>query len=46
LRILADLADFVVAVISYGSATSEEIAETAGLFDPHKFAGVVFNERP
>ncbi|HXU69417.1 MAG TPA: CpsD/CapB family tyrosine-protein kinase [Polyangia bacterium] len=45
-RILADLADFVVAVISYGSATSEEIAETAGLFDPHKFAGVVFNERP
>lgn len=45
-RILSDLADFVVLVLSYGSATTEAIAETAALFDPNKFAGVVFNERP
>lgn len=44
-RILADLADFVVLVLSYGSATTESIAETAAMFDPAKFAGVVFNER-
>ena len=45
-RILAGCADFVVAVISYGSATTEAIAETAAMFEPQKFAGVVFNERP
>jgi protein-tyrosine kinase len=44
-RILADLADFVVLVLSYGSATTESIAATAAMFEPAKFAGVVFNER-
>ena len=44
-RILADLADFVILVLSYGSATTEDIAKTAAMFDPAKFAGVVFNER-
>jgi protein-tyrosine kinase len=44
-RILADLADFVVLVLGYGSATSEAIAQTAATFEPSKFAGVVFNER-
>jgi protein-tyrosine kinase len=44
-RILADLADFVILVISYGSATTDEIAQTAAMFEPSKFAGVVFNER-
>lgn len=44
-RILSQLADFVVLVLSYGSATTDEIVQTAGLFEPAKFAGVVFNDR-
>ncbi|HEY2748340.1 MAG TPA: CpsD/CapB family tyrosine-protein kinase [Polyangia bacterium] len=44
-RILADLADFVIVVMSYGGATSDTIATTAAMFDPAKFAGIVFNER-
>lgn len=44
-RILADLADFVILVVGYGCATTDAIAQTAALFDPSKFAGVVFNER-
>jgi Mrp family chromosome partitioning ATPase len=44
-RILSDLADFVVLVAGYGHDTSDGIAEAAALFDPTKFAGVVFNER-
>lgn len=43
-RILAELVDFVVLVVGYASATPEEIREAAKLFDPAKFAGVVFNE--
>jgi Mrp family chromosome partitioning ATPase len=43
-RILADLADFVILVLGYGCATSDSIVQTAALFDPSKFAGVVFNE--
>ena len=43
-RILADLADFVVLVLGYGRDTSDSIAQTAAMFDPSKFAGVVFNE--
>lgn len=44
-RILSSLADFVVLVLGYGCATTEEIAQTAGMFESSKFAGVVFNER-
>ena len=44
-RILAELADFVILVVGYGKNTSESIAQAAGMFDPQKFAGVVFNER-
>jgi protein-tyrosine kinase len=43
-RILAELADFVVLVVGYASATPEEIIQAAKLFDTAKFAGVVFND--
>jgi protein-tyrosine kinase len=43
-RILSGLADFVVLVAGYGLDTPEAIAQAAGLFEPGKFAGVVFNE--
>jgi Mrp family chromosome partitioning ATPase len=45
-RILSDLADFVVLVTGYGRDTHEQIAHASALFEPGKFAGVVFNERP
>ncbi len=44
-RILADLVDFIVLVVGYGRDTSDGIAQASALFDPAKFAGVVFNER-
>ncbi len=44
-RILSELADFVILTVGYGRDQAEEIARTAALFDPTKFAGVVFNER-
>ncbi len=44
-RILSELADFVILAVGYGRDHAEEIAKTAALFDPTKFAGVVFNER-
>lgn len=44
-RILSDLADFVILVVSYGKGTADEIAEAAASFDKNKFAGVVFNEQ-
>jgi Mrp family chromosome partitioning ATPase len=44
-RILSNWADFVVLVAGYGIDTCEGVAEAAGLFEPNKFAGVVFNER-
>jgi Mrp family chromosome partitioning ATPase len=44
-RILSELADFVVLVAGYGHDTAEGISKAAALFDPAKFAGVVFNER-
>jgi Mrp family chromosome partitioning ATPase len=44
-RILSDLADFIVLVTGYGRDTTEAIAQAAAMFDPSKFAGVVFNER-
>jgi Mrp family chromosome partitioning ATPase len=43
-RILSELADFVILVVGYGLEIGEEIAKAAALFDPTKFAGVVFNE--
>lgn len=43
-RILAELADVVVLVAGYGRDTPEAIAQAAGVFDPAKFGGVVFNE--
>lgn len=44
-RILADSADFVILVAGYGHDTIAGISQAAALFDPAKFAGVVFNER-
>jgi Mrp family chromosome partitioning ATPase len=43
-RILSGLVDFVILVAGYGLDTPEAISQAAGLFDPTKFAGVVFNE--
>lgn len=43
-RILAELADVVVLVAGYGRDTPAAIAQAAAIFDPTKFAGVVFNE--
>ena len=43
-RILSGLVDFVILVAGYGLDTPESISQAAGLFDPTKFAGVVFNE--
>jgi Mrp family chromosome partitioning ATPase len=43
-RILSELADLVILVVGYGKGTPEEIAQAAAIFDPAKFAGVVFNE--
>jgi Mrp family chromosome partitioning ATPase len=43
-RILSDLADFVILVAGYGLDTPQTIAQAAALFEPSKFAGVVFNE--
>jgi protein-tyrosine kinase len=43
-RILSGLVDFVILVAGYGLDTPEAIAQAASLFDPAKFAGVVFNE--
>jgi len=43
-RILAELVDFVVLVVGYASATPDEIGQAVKLFDPAKFAGVVFND--
>ncbi len=45
-RILSDLADFVVLVAGYGRDTPAAIAQAASIFDPERFAGVVFNELP
>ncbi len=45
-RILSDLADFVVLVAGYGRDTPAAIAQAASIFDPSRFAGVVFNELP
>ncbi len=44
-RILSQLADFVVLVAGYGRDTADEIAKAAALFEPSKFAGVVFNNQ-
>lgn len=44
-RILSELADFVILVAGYGCDTLEGIARAAALFDPTKFAGVVFNNQ-
>jgi protein-tyrosine kinase len=41
---LSNLADLVVLVAGYGKCTAEDISQTAAMFDPAKFAGVVFNE--
>jgi Mrp family chromosome partitioning ATPase len=44
-RILSESADFIVLVAGYGHDTVSSITEAASLFDPNRFAGVVFNER-
>jgi Mrp family chromosome partitioning ATPase len=43
-RILSELVDFVILVAGYGQDTPQTIAQAAALFEPSKFAGVVFNE--
>jgi Mrp family chromosome partitioning ATPase len=43
-RILSDLADFVVLVAGYGRDTPAAITQAAAMFDPRRFAGVVFDE--
>lgn len=45
-RILADLADFVVLVVSSGRDTPSAINRAVANFDPSKLAGVIFNEKP
>lgn len=45
-RILADLADFIVLVVGYGRDTPAAVAQAASIFDPNRFAGVVFNQSP
>jgi protein-tyrosine kinase len=45
-RILSDLADFVVLVAGYGRDTPATIAQGASVFDPNRFAGIVFNQLP
>lgn len=45
-RILADLADFVVLVVSRGRDTPSAINRAVANFDPSKLAGVIFNETP
>lgn len=45
-RILSELADFVVLVAGYGHDTPTAIAQAAAIFDPNRFAGVVFNQLP
>ncbi|MGA9827304.1 MAG: polysaccharide biosynthesis protein [Rhodanobacteraceae bacterium] len=45
-RILSDLADFVVLVAGYGRDTAAAVSHAASIFDPNKFAGVVFNHAP
>lgn len=45
-RILSELADFVVLVAGYGRDTPAAIAQAASVFDPNRFAGVVFNQLP
>jgi Mrp family chromosome partitioning ATPase len=44
-RILSADVDFVILVAGYGHDTVDGITQAASLFDPAKFAGVVFNER-
>jgi protein-tyrosine kinase len=44
-RTLSDLADLVILVVASGKCRAGDIAQAAALFDPAKFAGVVFNER-
>ncbi len=45
-RMLAERADLVVLVAGAGMHEPEAIAQAARVFDPDKFAGVVFNELP
>ena len=45
-RILSELADYVLVVAGYGRDTAPTIRRAASVFDPKKFAGVVFNELP
>jgi len=44
-RILSELADVVVLVAGFGRDTVDGVAKAAQLFEPAKFAGVVFNKQ-
>jgi protein-tyrosine kinase len=43
-RILSDMADFVVVVVGYGRDTPAAVNQAVANFEPHKLAGVVFNQ--
>ena len=45
-RMLAERADLVVLVAGEGMHTEEDILQAAHVFDPSRFAGVVFNRLP
>ncbi|HET7844376.1 MAG TPA: polysaccharide biosynthesis protein [Xanthomonadales bacterium] len=45
-RILSALADYVIVVAGYGRDTAASVRKAVSVFDPKKFAGVVFNELP
>jgi protein-tyrosine kinase len=45
-KILADLCDYVLLVVPYGSVTKPQIDECIQSLDKEKFLGVVFNNEP
>ena len=45
-RMLADRADLVVLVAGEGMHTEDDLLQAAHVFDPSRFAGVVFNRLP
>ena len=45
-RILAELSDFVLVVVPYGKASSDQIENCVKSIDPAKFLGMVLNDDP
>ena len=46
IRILSDLADYVLVVARYGRSTTTQIANCVSAIDDKKLLGIVFNEEP